>query len=211
MRHRFIAIEGPIGVGKSSFARQLADALGAERLLDPVADNPYVDAFYRQPRQVAMHMQLHCLTSRRQALETVHAAPTAGTIVSDFLFEKDRLFAELTLDRHEWAMYRDLYDRLADDLPVPDLVIYLQAPLERLVERLARRGSRLEAQMPTHYLEEVIAAHERLFHGWTRSPLLIVNAADIDLSRDSTEVDELIARIEPIDCGRHYLNAAPVY
>lgn len=209
MRPRFIAVEGPIGVGKTTLARELAAALDARLVADPDADNPYLESFYRDPARHALHVQLHFLLARTETLEALAAVSGRDVTVSDFLIEKDRLFAELTLDGDEWSMYRRLHERLVGgELPRPDLVIYLQAPLERLVERIERRGVAHERRIDSRYLEALSAAYERFFHAWDATALLIVNTAGIDIAREPAETRRLLGRIAHIDGGRHYFNPA---
>ena len=219
MTPRFLAVEGPIGVGKSTLARHLADALGATVIADPDADNPYLEAFYADPSSTALHAQLHFLLSRLEVLDSIgdvreEGACAGARIVSDFLIDKDRLFAELTLESREWAMYERLHERLLGagageaDLreATPDLVIYLQAPLERLVERIERRGRSHERRIDSRYLQRLANAYERLFHDWSASPLLIVNTADMDPANSPAETRRLLERIDRMDGGRHYFN-----
>lgn len=208
MRPRFIAIEGPIGVGKTTLAKDLAAALDARFVPDPDDANPYLEPFYRDPSAYALHVQLHFLLARLEAMERVSAMPPSITLVSDFLIEKDPLFAELTLDGDEWSIYRRLHERLIGELPRPDLVIYLQAPLERLVERIERRGVEHERRIDSRYLEALAAAYERFFHAWNASTLLIVNTAGIDIASEPAETRRLLERIADIDGGRHYFNPA---
>lgn len=210
MSYRYIAVEGPIGVGKTTLARRLAEALAASLVSDTESSNPYLESFYSQPRQFALHTQLHFLASRLEVLQDPAVLTPTGPLVADFMLEKDRLFAELTLDSHEWWMYSQIHDRVAHDFATPDLVIYLQAPLERLLERIERRGIAHEAHIPSHYLQQVIESYERFFHAWTRTPLLIVNVSDINLADDNDEVAELVARIGHVDRGRHYLNPVAI-
>jgi len=222
MKHRFIAIEGPIGVGKTTLAKKLASCFDAEYLSDTEIANPYLKAFYRDPKSVALHTQMHFLVSRLTALEASQCSGVTGNsdadskplekkrgrerVVADFLIDKDRLFAELTLDEHEWWMYNKLTERLLQGLPQPDLVIYLQAPLERLIERIERRGLRHEQRIDSNYLQQLIGLYERHFHSYNSSPLLIVNADEINLADSETDVVRLAERIAELPGGRHYYN-----
>lgn len=209
MTQRFIAVEGPIGVGKTTLARQIASHTGASCISDTEQENPYLESFYRQPRRVALHTQLHFLVTRLEILQSARVRDTDGPLVADFMLEKDRLFAELTLDEHEWWMYRKLHERLTRELPQPDLVVYLQAPLERLIQRIERRGLRHEQRIGSHYLQQLIDSYERLFHSWDTTPLLIVNAADINLEDSPADTAALIEQIRTTRAGRHYLNPVP--
>lgn len=209
MTQRFIAVEGPIGVGKTTLAKHIASKFGALYVSDSDRDNPYLESFYRQPRRVALHTQLHFLAARLEILQSATVRDAEGPLVADFMLEKDRLFAELTLDEHEWWMYRQLHDRLTQDARQPDLVVYLQAPLERLIQRIERRGLRHEQRIGSHYLQQLIDSYERLFHAWDATPLLIVNAADINLQDSPGDAADLLEQIRTITAGRHYLNPVP--
>jgi len=206
MRHDFIAIEGPIGVGKTTLAAKLAEAFNGSLLQDADVHNPYLKRFYKQPDKVAFHTQMHFLASRLELLRSPAIQCAKRPLIADFLLDKDRLFAELTLDSSEWWMYSQCINALDMTCRRPDLVIYLQAPLERLVERIERRGIEHEQRIDSHYLQQVIAAYERFFHDYNRSALLIVNAADINLADNLAELEPLIGQIRMQQGGRHYFN-----
>ncbi len=206
MKHQFIAIEGPIGVGKSTLAKILADAFSADLVRDTETTNPYLKQFYKEPAEVALHTQLHFLLSRVDVLQNPAVMRPTKPMVSDFLLDKDRLFAELTLDEDEWWMYTRIFDRISAQCPKPDLVIYLQAPLEKLIQRIERRGVSHEQAINSHYLQQLITIYERYFHEYTASPLLIVNASDINIADNPTDVQRLISEISALEGGRHYFN-----
>ena len=146
--HRFIVVEGPIGVGKTSLARRLARSFGSELILEQADENPFLERFYRNPRAAALQTQLFFLFQRTRQLEDIRQHDLFETVrVADYLLDKDRLFAQLTLDEEELALYEQVYSRLAVDAPAPDLVIYLQAPVDVLLERIERRGIRYEQQI----------------------------------------------------------------
>lgn len=210
MKYQFIAIEGPIGVGKSTLAQKLATQFKASFLSDTDASNPYLKTFYRDPSAAAFHTQLHFLVSRLEALNNPAVVKPNQPIVADFLLDKDRLFAELTLDHAEWWMYSRLYEKQLTNVPRPDLVVYLQAPLERLIQRIERRGVGHEQRIDSNYLQQLSALYERFFHAYTSTPLLIVNAADINLADDPHEVLRLAERIREFEGGRHYFNPMAV-
>ena len=180
MKHQFIAIEGPIGVGKSTLAKQLAHHFKASFLSDTDASNPYLETFYRDPGSAALHTQLHFLVSRLGALKNPAVQKPSRPIVADFLLDKDRLFAELTLDHTEWWMYSQLYDQQVQEVPRPDLVIYLQAPLERLIERIERRGVGHEKRIDSNYLQQLIGLYERYFHQYSETCLLYTSPSPRD-------------------------------
>ncbi len=193
-------------MGKSTLARQLAQKFKASFLSDAGADNPYLKPFYKDPRGHAFHAQVHFLVSRLEILRNPAVLKPSQPIVADFMLDKDPLFAELTLDHTEWWMYSHLYDQQVAGVPRPDLVIYLQAPLERLIERIERRGISHEQRIDSHYLQQLSALYERFFHGYTETPLLIVNTAEINLADDPAEVARLARRVDEIDGGRHFFN-----
>ena len=206
MKYQFIAIEGPIGVGKSTLARELAERFKAHFVHDTASSNPYLAAFYKDPVGTALHTQLHFLVSRLDVLTNPAVLEPTRPMVADFLLDKDRLFAELTLDHTEWWMYSRLYDKQVADAARPDLVVYLQAPLERLIERIERRGVSHEQRIDSNYLQQLSSLYERFFHSYSETPLLIVNTADINLADNPQEVDRLAGLIEELEGGRHYFN-----
>ena len=206
MKYQHIAIEGPIGVGKTTLARKLATRFKAQHPTDTETRNPYLKSFYKDPEQSALRTQLHFLVSRAETLMNPAVVNPVQPIVADFMIDKDRLFAELTLDHTEWWMYSRLYDTQVANVPRPDLVVYLQAPLERLIERIEGRGVSHEKRIDNNYLQQLSALYERYFHDYTRSPLLIVNTADINLANSGQEIDRLASMIQTLEGGRHYLN-----
>ncbi len=207
---RFIVIEGPIGVGKTTLARRLCAAFGAELLLERAEENPFLERFYRQPRQHALATQLYFLFQRsRQLAELRQADLFRPLTVADFLLEKDRLFARLNLDDDEFLLYQQAYAALAPQTPEPDLVIYLQAPVAVLRARIQARGIPYEQQMDEGYLERVSEAYTQLFHHYQGSPLLIVNAEAVDLVNDDEAFELLLNELRHLPPGRHYFNPLP--
>jgi deoxyadenosine/deoxycytidine kinase len=204
---RYIVIEGPIGVGKTSLARRLAETLEAELVLEQDAQNPFLERFYKNPKSGALPAQLFFLFQRAQQLGTLKQQDLfAPRRVADYLFEKDRLFAGLTLDQAEMALYDQVASRLAVDPPKPDLVVYLQAPVETLLQRIARRGISYETGIDAAYLTRLNDAYARFFHEYDRAPLLIVNAASIDPVQNLADFDELVGAIRRMKKGRMYYN-----
>ncbi|MFL6549637.1 MAG: deoxynucleoside kinase [Povalibacter sp.] len=205
--YRYIVVEGPIGVGKTSLARRLAKSFGSELILEQAEENPFLERFYRNPRSAALQTQLFFLFQRTRQLEDIRQHDLFDRVrVADYLLDKDRLFARLTLDDEEYALYDQIYARLAIDTPVPDLVIYLQAPIDVLMERVARRGIRYEQHIDRDYLERLQDAYARFFHAYDKSPLLIVNAAQADFVGNDRDYEQLYEQIRRTRRGRHYYN-----
>jgi deoxyguanosine kinase len=205
--HRYIVVEGPIGVGKTSLARRLSRSFGSELVLEQDDENPFLERFYRNPRAAAFQTQLYFLFQRARQLQELRQADLFETVrVADYLIDKDKLFARLTLDDEEFALYEQVYARLAIDAPVPDLVIYLQAPVDVLQSRIARRGIPYELQMERRYLERLGESYSRFFLEFDAAPLLIVNAAEIDPIGVEADYRGLVAEIAKARRGRHYFN-----
>jgi deoxyguanosine kinase len=205
--HKFVVVEGPIGVGKTSLAKRLAKSFGSELVLEQADENPFIERFYKNPRAAALPTQLFFLMQRARQLEEIRQHDLFETVrVGDYLIDKDRLFARLTLDDEEYALYEQVYSRLTIDAPTPDLVIYLQAPVDVLLERIARRGIRYEQQIERGYLERLADAYARFFHDYAAAPLLIVNAASVDFVSNEQDYEQLFNEVVRIRRGRHYFN-----
>lgn len=204
---RYIVVEGPIGVGKTSLARRLGQTLDAELVLEQDAQNPFLERFYRNRNSGALPAQLFFLFQRAQQMGALKQQDMfAPRRVADYLFEKDRLFAGLTLDPAELALYDQVASRLAVDPPRPDLVVYLQAPVETLLQRIAKRGTSYESLIDAPYLERLNDAYARFFHEYDKAPLLIVNAASIDPVQNQADFEELVRAIRRMKKGRMYYN-----
>jgi deoxyguanosine kinase len=205
--HKFIVVEGPIGVGKTSLARRLCTSLNAEAVLEQAAENPFLERFYRNPRAGALPTQLYFLFQRAQQLSALKQQDLFAPVrVGDYLLDKDRLFARVTLDDAEYSLYEQVYTKLDIQPPKPDLVVYLQAPVDVLLERICKRGINYEQHIERQYLERLNEAYARFFHEFELSPLLIVNAAAIDPLNNQADYDELLAAIQRMKRGRLYYN-----
>jgi deoxyguanosine kinase len=205
--HRFVVIEGVIGAGKTSLARRLAAAIDAEAVLEQAADNPFLERFYKDPRAAAFPAQLYFLFQRSRQLQALRQQDLFAPVrVADYLLDKDRLFARVTLDDEEYALYQQVYERMTFEAPQPDLVVFLQAPVDVLLERIAKRAIRYEQGIRRDYLERLQQAYTRFFHEYAASPLLIVNAAEFDPVGNEGDFQELYRAIERTRRGRHYFN-----
>lgn len=205
--HRYIVVEGAIGVGKTSLARKLAETLGAQLVLEQAGENPFLERFYRNPRVGALPAQLYFLFQRAQQQASLSQADLFGAVrVADYLLAKDDLFAHMTLDEEEYGLYRQVHERLAIDAPKPDLVVYLQAPVDVLLDRIARRGIAYETLIDRSYLTRLNEAYARFFHSYDQSPLLIVNASSIDPVSNDADYEELLGQIARTVRGRLYYN-----
>lgn len=204
---RYIAIEGPIGVGKTALARRLADSLSADLVLEQVEENPFIERFYRDGRSAALPAQMFFLFARARQIGELRQSDLFSNVrISDYLFTRDRLFAELNLDPEELKLYDQIAENLAVDAPVPDLVIYLQASVDALMRRLARRNSRYDRFVDRDYLEKLTDAYARFFHTYDEGPLLIVNASQIDPVNNEADYEQLFQQIERTTGGRHFFN-----
>ena len=207
---RFIAVEGPIGVGKTSLTKRLAETFNYELLLENAEENPFLDRFYQNPKQHALATQLFFLFQRAQQIEESRQSDLFEPVrVSDFLIDKDRLFAELNLEKDEYNLYHKVYQHLVIDAPKPDLVIYLQAPTEVLLQRIQKRGIPSEQMIELEYLNQLNRAYTEFFHYYSDSKLLIVNSAEIDLVDNDEDYEQLVTYILSLPNGTHYFNPKP--
>jgi deoxyguanosine kinase len=202
---RFIVIEGPLRVGKTTLARILAERLHARRIYD-CEDNPFLPAFYDEKAGAAFQSQLYFLMERQKRIREGVAGDTPGPVISDFLMEKDRIFANLNLDDSELKLYERYYEALTIDLPQPDLVIYLQAKPEVLRARIAKKKAREERQISPEYVEEVSRAYEHFFFHYEGADLLVIDTSEIDFVERSEDLQQLLRRLqEPVKGTQYFL------
>jgi len=206
---QYIVVEGPIGVGKTTLARRLAESFGSDLLLEGAEENPFLERFYQDPRSAALQTQLFFLFQRAQQLKALRQGDMFQPVrVADYIMEKDRLFAELTLDKEEFKLYEQVYTHVTLDAPQPDLVVYLQAPVEVLRRRIIERGRGYEKNMDADYLQRLSESYMQFFHNYNQAPLLIVNAAEIDFANNQQDYELLLEQVRKIRSGRHYFNPA---
>ncbi len=208
---RFIVVEGPIGVGKTTLAKKLAKSFGSEILLEAAAENPFMSKFYENPRAAALSTQLFFLLQRARQMQEIRQGDMFNPVrIADFLMEKDRLFAELTLNDDELSLYEQVYEQLTIDVPVPDLVVYLQAPVDVLLQRIENRGLPHERLIEAAYLQRLSDAYVNFFYHYSEAPLLIVNATEIDFANNDYDYQQLLQQLKSVRSGRHYYNPNPV-
>ncbi|MDX1491167.1 MAG: deoxynucleoside kinase [Pseudohongiellaceae bacterium] len=207
---KFIAVEGPIGVGKTSLTRRLAETFNYETLLEKPEENPFLERFYYNPKQNALATQLFFLFQRSRQIQDLRQDDLFQPVrVADFLIDKDMLFARQILDDDEYQLYQQVFNHLTIDAPTPDLVIYLQAPANVLLQRIQKRGIAAERNIQKEYLENLNEAYTNFFYYYDRSPLLIVNSADIDLVDNDEDYAQLVEQILSGMNGTHYFNPKP--
>jgi deoxyadenosine/deoxycytidine kinase len=204
---RYIAIEGPIGVGKTSLTKRLAKSFNYELLLEKSDENPFLERFYQNPKKHALSTQLFFLFQRAQQIQQLKQDDMFQPVrVADFLIEKDQLFAQQTLDPDEYALYLNVYNHLTINAPTPNLVIYLQAPTKVLLNRIEKRGILSEQFIELGYLENLSHAYTEFFHYYDKSPLLIINSTEIDLINNEKDYNQLVDYIVSHPTGTNYFN-----
>jgi len=209
-RPDFIVVEGPIGVGKTSLAKRLARSFDSDLLLEGADENPFIERYYKKPGEAALPTQLFFLFQRAKQIQELRQQDLFQPVrIADFLIEKDRLFAELTLQDDEFDLYEQVYANMTIDAPIPDLVIYLQAPVEVLQQRINKRGIDVERRISSAYLQRLVDGYTNFFYQYNAAPLLIVNASEIDLVNSSQDYDLLLEQVQTIRSGRHYFNPQP--
>ena len=207
---KYIAVEGPIGVGKTTLANKIAETFNYDAFLEQPTENPFLKNFYINPRQSALATQLFFLFQRAQPIQEMKQRSLFETVrVADFLIQKDRLFAEVTLSQEEMDLYDKVYEHVTLDAPTPDLVIYLQAPIETLKERISKRGNIHEQYLTLDYLERLNDAYSKFFLYYEDAPLLIINASDINLESNESDYENLITKIMSNPKGKNFINPQP--
>lgn len=205
---RYIVVEGPLRVGKTTLAKILAERLHARRIYD-CEDNPFLGDFYREKAGASFRAQMYFLMERQRRIREALAVEAPGPVLSDFLLEKDRIYANLNLDDEELKLYERYYESLASDIPAPDLVVYLQAKPEVLRARIAKKAFRDESQISPAYVEQVAAAYEHFFFRYSAADLLVINTSDIDFVERSEDLQQLLRRLQdPVKGTQYFLPLA---
>jgi deoxyguanosine kinase len=206
-KYRYIVVEGPIGVGKTSLARVMSERCGAVALLEDPDANPFLRDFYQNTERYGLPTQLFFLFQRIEQVRGLNQADLFGQVtISDFMMEKDPLFAGLTLNDDELKLYQQIYSHLKPQAPTPDLVIYLQALPDTLIERVQRRAAEYEKSIPDDYLARLADAYTRFFYQYTAAPLLIVNSENLNFVDSTRDFDLLLERIEAMRGPREFFS-----
>jgi deoxyguanosine kinase len=207
----YVVVEGPIGAGKTTLAKRLAEHLNGDTLLEAPEENPFLERFYKEGRTMALPTQLYFLFQRSKQFKALKQGDLfRPRIVADFMVQKDPLFARINLDEEELDLYRQVYDNITLEAPVPDLVIYLQAPVEVLLERIKKRDRPEERTIDADYLRQLCDAYADFFYYYDEAPLLIVNSTGINLAESKEDFQLLLQRIAVTSHGKHYFNPIPL-
>jgi deoxyguanosine kinase len=211
LHHKYIAIEGPIGVGKTSLAEILAKKLNSRMVLEGAEENPFITEFYKDVKKHAFQTQMFFLLSRyRQQQEMSQGDIFQQGIVSDYIFAKDRIFANLTLDDNELKLYEQLHSILTGRVLKPDFVIYLQASTDVLLNRIGKRGRKFESQITGDYLAELNQAYNYYFFHYQETPLMVINTSEIDFVHRDADLDDLLAHMSKVTKGTVYYQPVSV-
>ncbi|MDX8391814.1 MAG: deoxynucleoside kinase [Mariprofundaceae bacterium] len=202
---KHIAIEGPVGIGKTTLTHALADKLQADILLERIDDNPFIGLFYEDPTRHALPVQLSFLFSRLKQWQELHQQELFRQgLITDYIFAKDRLFATVTLSDAELALYDQVLRAVAIDLPHPDLVIYLQSDADVIMQRIKKRNRSFEKNMGVDYLQRIIAAYDQFFFHYQQTPLLIVQTDKLNFAENPAAIDALLTRISAMRSGTEF-------
>jgi deoxyguanosine kinase len=205
VRKNYIAVEGPLGVGKTSLALLLAERIHGRTILEDAEDNPFLTSFYKDPKRFAFQTQLFFVLRRFQRQEEINQIDLfKRVVVSDFLFDKDRIFARLNLDDREFSLYEQVFNLLKVKSAKPDLVIFLQARTDVLKERIRKRNRDYEKPVALSYLDQINQAFNEFFFHYNETPLLVINASEIDFVNVAADLDNLILEIEKMEKGTKY-------
>lgn len=203
----FIVVEGPIGSGKTTLARMLAEKFSTQLLTEKAEENPFLARFYDDPKRYALQTQIFFLFQRaRQIADISQIDMFSQPITADFFLEKDPLFARLNLNDEEYALYHQIFQHLQLESPKPDLVIYLQTPVSALTGRIAERNIKYENNIPAEYLERLATAYSEYFHSYDAAPVLIVNNEKLNIIKDEAALNLLVDRIDQFQGRREYFN-----
>lgn len=204
---RYIAIDGPIGVGKSSLVRMLGERFGVEPVYEQVEENPFLGQFYKDHASYAFHTQMFFLISRYKQLSTLSQVDLFNQVtLCDYTMERDLIFAGLNLDQREYSLYLDVYRQMVKSVPTPDLVVYLQADTPTLLKRVRQRGREIEKEISDQYLERVNRAFSEYFFNYRRSPLLVINTSNIDFVANQDDFENLVKKMKSDVQGHEYFN-----
>jgi deoxyguanosine kinase len=206
-RYRYVVIEGPIGVGKTSLVRTMSERCGATALLEDPASNPFLPGFYQDPARFGLPVQLFFLFQRVEQVRGLRQSDLFGRVtIADFMLEKDPLFARLTLNDDEFRLYQQIYAHLKPQAPTPDLVIYLQASPETLIERVQRRAASYEAGISDEYLVRLAETYARFFYQYEAAPVLIVNSENLNFVDSEADFDLLLERVGAMRGAREFFS-----
>lgn len=206
-KYPYIVVEGPIGSGKTTLAKMLADQFPIDYLSEKAETNPFLPRFYQDAQRYGLPTQLFFLFQRANQIKDLNQRDMfAKPIVADFFLEKDPIFARLNLDDEEYALYHQIYQHLQIKAPKPDLVIYLQTPIDALMERIEERSVSYEQEIPREYIERLANAYSEFFHSYDASPVLIVNNEKLNILKNKSAFDLLLTRIEQIKGQREFFN-----
>lgn len=204
---KYIAIEGPIGVGKSSLSGLLAKRFGVEPIYEKVAENPFLEKFYGDRKAFAFQTQLFFLVSRyKQLSELTQVDLFNGMTLCDYVLERDLLFARLNLSKAEYLLYLDIYKMIAKHVPKPDLIVYLQADTPTLMKRIAKRGREIEKGVSEKYIDDVNKTFNEFFFDYKEGPLLIINTAQIDFVKNEDDFEKLVTKVTGNVLGQEFFN-----